>query len=288
MSGEGRRRLPHATKTGIMAAQLHPSGDCRLDLCGTATMFDGKTVRIYSRNKNILFENAETFWDRLARRSAHLMNHVTGPVITKHRTIMPVVSERILEYPLIFAYLGRNPDVRTILDFGSVEDLLPLHLCSLGYSVTALDFRIYPYQHKRLKVLQDDILRWEPVEAAFDAVISISTIEHVGLGYYGDPKEPDGDAIAVQKLWACVKREGTLVFTVPAGKPKIRRGMRIYDAESISKILPATPETLRCFAKQSRYGEWDEVDAGSIERLEYDDYEAFCPAQGVAFVVVRK
>jgi len=73
-----------------------------------------------------------------------------------------VFSERIIEYPLVFQYLDKNWG--SILDFGCVEDLLPIHLASLGHDVTGLDFRPYPFTHPNLEFVRADILSWEPPE----------------------------------------------------------------------------------------------------------------------------
>ncbi|MBI4832107.1 MAG: DUF268 domain-containing protein [Candidatus Lindowbacteria bacterium] len=47
---------------------------------------------------------------------------------------------------------------------------------------------------------------------SFDFVISISTIEHVGLGTCGDPHHDDGDSIAINKLKEALKKGGGLYY----------------------------------------------------------------------------
>lgn len=42
----------------------------------------------------------------------------------------------------------------------------------------------------------------------FDAVVSISSYEHDGLGRYGDPINPDGDLIAMEKTKKMLKEDG--------------------------------------------------------------------------------
>ena len=114
-----------------------------------------------------------------------------------------VFSERSNEYPILFQNI--NPKVKRILDFGCVEDLLPIHLASLGYIVTGIDFRPYPFKHKNFNFINQDILTWDPPVEEFDTVISISTVEHVGLSSYGDPEQINGDKIAIEKLLCSLK-----------------------------------------------------------------------------------
>jgi SAM-dependent methyltransferase len=74
-----------------------------------------------------------------------------------------------------------------------------------------------------------------------DSVESIScmhTVEHIGLGRYGDALDPDGDLKAIAELKRVVKPGGSLLFVVPVGKPKvIFNAHRIYDAAIIADIF---------------------------------------------------
>ena len=50
----------------------------------------------------------------------------------------------------------------------------------------------------------------------FDVVFSFSSVEHSGLGRYGDPIDPFGDVEAVAQMW-CVVRPGSLfLLAVPS------------------------------------------------------------------------
>jgi hypothetical protein len=57
-------------------------------------------------------------------------------------------------------------------------------------------------------------------------------VEHIGLGRYGDPLDPQGDLKAMAEL----KRglAGDLLFAVPIGKPKVIFNLhRIYSYDQI-------------------------------------------------------
>jgi hypothetical protein len=51
--------------------------------------------------------------------------------------------------------------------------------------------------------------------APFDAIASYSSIEHSGLGRYGDALNPWGDIIAVAKAWCVTKPRGVMIIQVP-------------------------------------------------------------------------
>jgi len=60
----------------------------------------------------------------------------------------------------------------------------------------------------------------------FDAAISISSFEHDGLGFYGDPIDPDGDLKAMARMRKIVKPGGLMYFCVPVGRDSIVWPMR--------------------------------------------------------------
>ena len=70
-----------------------------------------------------------------------------------------------------------------------------------------------------------------------DSVESLScmhVVEHVGLGRYGDPLDPDGDLKAMAELRRVLAKGGSLLFVVPVGKPCIRyNAHRIYGYEQV-------------------------------------------------------
>jgi SAM-dependent methyltransferase len=74
-----------------------------------------------------------------------------------------------------------------------------------------------------------------------DSIESLScmhTVEHIGLGRYGDPIDPSGDLKAMNELKRVVKPGGSLLFVVPVGKARIMfNAHRIYDARAIEKIF---------------------------------------------------
>ena len=242
-----------------------------------------ETVR-YGTNKNIFFDTSGSSGRglvELARKAARSVER------RARLTYRPVFSEQTLEYPLL--YQAIEPGVGRILDFGCVENILPMILCNLGYHVTGLDFLPYPFQHPNFRFIQHDIMSWEPVANEFDMVISVSTMEHVGLGYSGDPlQQQGGDQIAATKLWQALRPGGKLYVTLPAGKPHVQRGYRTYDEARIRQLFPNI-ERLRFFRKPGRFEPWtEEPDAARIANLAYSDYDALYPTEAVAIVEGRK
>ena len=66
------------------------------------------------------------------------------------------------------------------------------------------------------------------------SISCMHTVEHIGLGRYGDPLDATGDLKAIEELKRIVKSEGDLLFVTPVGQPKIMfNGQRVYSYEQI-------------------------------------------------------
>ena len=55
----------------------------------------------------------------------------------------------------------------------------------------------------------------------FDAVVTVSSLEHSGLGRYGDPVNPWADLIAMARSWCITKPGGKMFIGVPTGPDEV-------------------------------------------------------------------
>lgn len=153
------------------------------------------------------------------------------------------VTERIVEVPFAMAALSRLERGARILDIGSAESTFPLSAASLGYQVTAIDPRPLGYSHPNLESRAFLLEEWDAPSDPFDAVFLISTIEHVGLGAYGErpygkPEHGAGaDVALLQRVRGLLSPEGMIVLTAPYGTRGLTKLERIYDEESVSELL---------------------------------------------------
>lgn len=70
-----------------------------------------------------------------------------------------------------------------------------------------------------------DILGNNLPRSFFDAVLLVSTIEHIGLLCYGQKPVVYGDMLAVSEVWFLLKPGGRLVLTVPVGCVRVDSGI---------------------------------------------------------------
>jgi hypothetical protein len=94
---------------------------------------------------------------------------------------------------------------------------------------TTIEYNKIISQHPLLKAMTVEEYNTNPVQ--FDAIVSISSYEHDGLARYGDPLNPTGDLLAMEKTKKMLKKDGLLFLAVPIGKDRLFwNAHRIYGA----------------------------------------------------------
>lgn len=159
------------------------------------------------------------------------------------------MDERIVEYPWVLARLdtapGRVLDAGSTLNYGWLADdprvaakqVLVYNLAPEG----TLDRDRYAY-------LYGDLRRIPLESASVNAVVSISTLEHVGMdntAYTGraldGPRDPRSCRTAMVELGRVLRPGGRLLLTVPYGKPMDLGWLQQFDAHGLSELLAAFP-----------------------------------------------
>ena len=87
-------------------------------------------------------------------------------------------------------------------------------------SVVTLEFAIIKTDHPKLKIITPFQFREQHEKdtlGMFDAVVSFSSLEHTGLGRYGDALNPWGDILEVARAWCVTRDGGALVVGVMYG-----------------------------------------------------------------------
>ena len=164
-----------------------------------------------------------------------LKDKITTTPFDHHYTYHPAWAARILAKTKP-AY---HVDISSILHFSTfVSAFIPI--------------KFYDYRPADLKLknLESGFADLKKLSFADNTVPSLScmhTIEHIGLGRYGDEIDPQGDTKSIYELKRVLQPGGDLLFVTPVGKPKIEfNAHRIYSYEQIIEFF--APLTLKEFS----------------------------------------
>jgi len=172
------------------------------------------------------------------------------------------VSPRVFEYAFI---ISNVPKKARVLDVGCSAklNLLPSVLAELGCEVVGVDVKPMKTRNENFHFVLADARRL-PFRNVFDVCCAVSSLEHVGVpstlnALLSRIEDSDGDVKTVKQMRWAMKRDGTMLLTVPFGKadflPHI--SSRIYDANTIKKlsVLCGLPILTQKFVLEKR-GKW--------------------------------
>ncbi len=101
----------------------------------------------------------------------------------------------------------------------------------------------------------------------FDYCTYISTLEHIGIGFYGETKEESGDKETVISIYKFLKSGGKFLLSVPFGVKVQTDSYRSYDWNTLVNILkPFKIETSVFFKEKD--GKWVPTDLKTAERVD--------------------
>lgn len=173
---------------------------------------------------------------------------------------MKVPAEIIAKYPIHdgdtvkFLEMFDEPKGSCILEVGAHDEAVANMLTDAGYNLTGVDLREYnpndsdnlgPKPPCNYDYIRADFcnLPWTKVRMWgewFDSIISLSCIEHFGLGTYQEgPPHPYYDVIAMRTAWQLLKEGGHCYVTVPYGVNFVSFAphWRVYDRKSLKERI---------------------------------------------------
>jgi len=118
-----------------------------------------------------------------------------------------------------------------------------LYFVSIASAFVPMKF--YDYRPAKLELSNlssdhADLYKLPFKTGSVESISCMHVVEHIGLGRYGDPIDPDGDVNAMRELERVVAPGGSLLLVVPVGKPQIMfNAHRVYSYKQIAKNFPS-------------------------------------------------
>lgn len=120
-------------------------------------------------------------------------------------------------------------------DIGSRVDGFISHLLSFKQSVTQIDIRPLNVAVDNYYFIQGDATNLNGIpDNSIDSISALCSLEHFGLGRYGDDIDPDACFKCFQAITSKVRHGGKLYLSVPIGKEHIEfNAHRVFYARTI-------------------------------------------------------
>ena len=155
--------------------------------------------------------------------------------------LYPCLKDRIIKTPLDHHYTYHpawaarilaktkpefHVDISSILSFSTIV--------SAFVPVKFYDYRPADLKLSNLESGSEDLNKLSFESGSIPSLSCMHTIEHIGLGRYGDKIDPEGDIKSIEELKRVLQPGGDLLFVTPVGKPRIEfNAHRIYSYEQI-------------------------------------------------------
>jgi SAM-dependent methyltransferase len=184
-------------------------------------------------------------------------------------------GERAVEVPLGLSFLRTIKDKSRVCEIGNV---LAIYEAELGFDTEICPRRIVDLYEKGPRIENIDVMDLPPGEK-YSAIVSISTVEHVGQDWLNSEapgmRDREGPLKAIAKIYDLLRPQGEAFITVPFGVLTDSRA-QIQFSEPYLRLLtskygvPAKAISLgflrRLIAIEQR---WEEADIDSLDLAEY-------------------
>ena len=125
--------------------------------------------------------------------------------------------------------------IKEHFDIGSRLDGFIAHLLAANIEVTMIDVREFPGKIEGLHTIVDDATSLCQIpDASIDSMSALCSLEHFGLGRYGDPIDPEACFKCFVNIQKKLKKGGKLYISLPIGKERVEfNAHRVFYASTI-------------------------------------------------------
>lgn len=185
--------------------------------------------------KNTFFENDMKRYNELNTRENFQL---------QEDFLYPIIADRYAEAGSMGSYFWQDlwaaklihqSGIKSHFDIGSRIDGFIAHLLAMDISVTLIDVREFPGEVENLHTIVSDATNLSQVEdESIDSLSALCSLEHFGLGRYGDPINPEACFLCFEAIQKKLKKGGHLYISVPIGKERVEfNAHRVFFAKTI-------------------------------------------------------
>ena len=145
---------------------------------------------------------------------------------------------------------------------GSLTPWIEAILTNYGVvSVTTVEYNVPQCEHDKISTLLYSDFQKQTKQ--YDIIVTYSSIEHSGLGRYGDPLDPNGDLKTMETIRKHLKPDGLLFWGAPVGRDALCwNAHRIYGSLRLTKMFRGFKEL-----------DWFGASRNIIDKLLYKEFK---------------
>lgn len=186
----------------------------------------------------------DTFWEK--DRELYSKMNKRPEFAVKEEYLYPIIKDKYAKNGGMNEYFWQDlwaaqyiiaEGIQEHYDIGSSVNGFIAHLLAADIKVNMIDVRPFSGVAKNLCTIIDDATMMNYFEDnSISSLSALSSLEHFGLGRYGDPVDPEACFKCFKQIQKKMKKGGKLYVSVPVATDRVQfNAHRIFYAETIIK-----------------------------------------------------
>lgn len=162
----------------------------------------------------------------------------------KDKELWPILTDKYAPAGTIRNYFWQDiwaarliirQGVKEHFDIGSRLDGFIAHLLAADIDVQMIDIRKFPGDVEHLYTIVDDATTLHQIQnESVESMSALCSLEHFGLGRYGDPIDPEACFTCFTNIQTKLKKGGHIYISVPIGRERVEfNAHRVFYASTI-------------------------------------------------------
>lgn len=193
------------------------------------------TISVYHWYLNETIQDGSRMWTKEFIQQ-YLDAFTNINILTEHPSIKDILPYQEADKHILRCLSNISILNKSIAVIGSITPWIEAILLNNGATnITTVEYNVPIIEnHPYLKAIHYD--EFVNSNTKYDYIFSYSSIEHCGLGRYGDPLNPNGDIEAMNVMYE--KLERVLYLAIPVGQDSlVWNAHRIYGSKRLEKLF---------------------------------------------------
>lgn len=186
-------------------------------------------------DESFLIEDIAKYQAMNVRPNFRIQEQYMWPIISSKYEYAGILGNYFLQ-DLWAAKLVIRSGIKSHFDIGSRLDYFIAHLLAADIEVTMIDVREFPGKVENLHTIVDDATNLQQLQDnSIDSMSALCSLEHFGLGRYGDPVDPEACFKCFANIQKKLKVGGRLYLSLPIGRERVEfNAHRVFYASTVT------------------------------------------------------